>query len=495
MIWLASFALLVGMPVSHDLVWQLWIARHLNAGVGLYSWIMEVNPPLWYWMAQPIDLLAGLTGVRATTLLVASMFCQMAISLALAAALVREWPPIQRAALLAGMLVASLCISVYEFGQREQQALLALIPYTLLLARRVEGKSTGWALTLGVAVMAAPMIALKHYFIVAPVLLELWLVWCLRRQWRPLRIETLVLALGAVSYGAAVLVFTPQYLTDMVPVLKLAYGGMQMEPLYIVMNWMTVSLMLGALYLWHFRRELSPAAQAVVLLTAAFAIAYFLQFKGWGYHKDPVTACLFLALLLHISQRPTQPRLRWSEAVAAGAILVTTLVLNPVVGSYQNPYSSVINELLDDAEPGMTAMMMTSKATRIWPMVDLKGLKWPSRYYHFWMMPSVANGLASGKPLEPQLADFAARVRLQTVDDLVCNPPDILIADAASVDSNSMAEFHAFDMLAFFEEEPKFAALMESYAAYAKAGPFTAYHRVAPLPAPSGPCVALVTAR
>lgn len=64
--WLGACFAVIGIGVWHDIAWQLWIARHLNAGVGLYSWIMEVNPPLWFWMARSIDWLAGATGLPAS---------------------------------------------------------------------------------------------------------------------------------------------------------------------------------------------------------------------------------------------------------------------------------------------------------------------------------------------------------------------------------------------------------------------------------------------
>jgi hypothetical protein len=490
LVWLTAFAALVGMPVSHDVIWQLWIARHLNAGVGLYSWIMEVNPPLWYWMAQPIDLLAGATGIHSTDLLVGAMFLIIGTSLALSAALVAEWPTRQRAVLYAGMLLGMLFIGISDFAQREHQALIATIPYGLMMARRVEGKTVAWPLALGVALLATPMIALKHYFVFIPVLLELWLIWHQRRQWRPIRIETVALLVGAVAYGAAVLVFTPEYLTKMVPALRLAYGDLRLGLVRILANRMTLPLAFALLYFWRFRRELLPATQAMLLLTAGFALSYLAQFKGWGYHMDPAVACLLLALCLHLAQRPATPRLRWSEIFVA--VLIPALALLPIAteGPYRNEDADDANALLERAEPGMTAAMLTTKAGHIWPMAELRGLKWPLRYYHFWMLQAVAIRERDGIPLDGALLDYVSRVRLETVEDLTCNPPDILIDDRASVDDEGN-----FNILAFFMQEPKFAAVMASYQAYGEQGSLTAYERIGELPPPSGDCAMLVTNR
>lgn len=486
--WLGACLAVIGIGVWHDITWQLWIARHLNAGVGLYSGIMEVNPPLWFWLAQPIDLLASLTGLPALRLLLAAVLLLIGLSLILAARLSRDYPPRQRAVLYCGMLLATVLITIGDFAQREHLTLIAAIPYALLIARRAAGQPVSWQLALATALLATPMFALKHYFALIPILLEIWLIWHLRRQWRPLRIETIALVLGALAYAAAILVFTPHYLTDMVPGLRLAYGDLRMSVRTILLNPMTLLLATSLFYFWHFRRELQPVAQAMLLVAAAFLIAYILQTKGWTYQFTPIMAALFLTQLLHLAQRPALPVMRPAER--ATAILVAGLALwAPLaLGPYRNEFAPIHARLFDQAKPGMTAVMLTTKASRMWPMVDDVGLKWPSRYYHFWMMQTAANRLATGQPLDGELGNYLAQVRLDTVEDFTCNPPDFLVDDGASVDIAN------FDMLAFFRTEPRFAALMESYAVDQQLGPFTVYRRTAPLPPPTGSCATLLLA-
>ena len=486
--WLGACLAVMGIGVWHDIAWQLWIARHLNAGVGLYSWIMEVNPPLWFWMAQPIDLLASQTGLPALRLLLAMVLLLIGLGLVLTARLCRDYPRRQRAVLYCGMLLATVLITIGDFAQREHLTLIAAIPYALLIARRAAGQHVSWQLALATALLATPMFALKHYFALIPILLECWLIWRLRRQWRPLRIETITLVLGALAYAAAILVFTPHYLSDMVPGLRLAYGDLRMSVRVFLLNPMTLLLAASLFYFWHFRRELRPTSQAMLLVAAAFLIAYILQAKGWTYQFTPIMAALFLAQLLHLAQRPVLPALRRAER--ATAILVAGLALwSPLaLGPYRNEFAPIYDRLLHETRPGMTAVMLTTKASRMWPMVDDTGLKWPSRYYHFWMMQAAANRLAAGRPLDGELGNYLAQVRLDTVEDFTCNPPDFLIDDGASVDNVD------FDMLAFFRAEPRFEALMTAYAEDRQLGPFTVYRRTTSLPAPTGPCMTLLTA-
>src|SRR4051794_28804435 len=56
--------------VDSDVAWQLWIAGRIHAGAHLYRDIVEVNPPLWFWMALPVDRLATLFHLRIESVLI-----------------------------------------------------------------------------------------------------------------------------------------------------------------------------------------------------------------------------------------------------------------------------------------------------------------------------------------------------------------------------------------------------------------------------------------
>lgn len=495
LVWLAAFVLLHGMTLWHDVTWQLWVARHLNAGVPLYDYIMETNPPLWFWMAQPVDLLSAATGLPPETVLVSAIFLLIGASLALSAALASPWSQRSRAFTYAGILAATILVCIGDFAQREPLVLIGSIPYALLIARRVEGKATPWQLTLGIALLATPLLALKHYFVLIPILLEAWLIWERRRQWRPLRIETVVLVAGALTYAAAILIFTPHYLTRMVPALSIAFGGLRAPLLAILINQMNLMLITSAFYFWHFRRELAPQAKAILLLAAAFTLSYYLQFRGWGYHASPVVACLLLALVMHLAFRPARQRLRWSEYLVAGFMIILATLPQALGGPYRNDFTELATRLLQRTQPGENFAMLTTRAVRPWPAVEDKRLNWSLRYFQYWMLPSVANLEAAGLPIDPQLEAYLSGVRRETVEDFTCNPPDTLIVDYEGIEPSIGFDQAQFDILGFFAKEPQFAALMDSYALLDQLGPFAVYERSGDLPPPSSACYTLVPRR
>src|SRR4029078_3112303 len=70
---------------------------------------------------------------------------------------------------------------------------------------------------------AALGFALKHYFLMVPAALELWLILGLGRRWRPAPPEALAGAAVRAAYAAALLI-EGDYLARMVPLVRLAYG-------------------------------------------------------------------------------------------------------------------------------------------------------------------------------------------------------------------------------------------------------------------------------
>src|SRR3546814_16945394 len=73
-----------------------------------------------------------------------------------------------------------------------------------------------------VGCLAAFGFALKHYFVLAPILLELWLLMGAKRNWRPFRPETVTLAACAVASAVSIPYSTPDYLDNVVPVVATA---------------------------------------------------------------------------------------------------------------------------------------------------------------------------------------------------------------------------------------------------------------------------------
>src|SRR2546430_1839719 len=129
-------ALRFASTVDSDVAWQLWIAHRMHAGARLYRDIIEVNPPLWFWMVLPVDRVATLLHVRAESVLVTAIGGIVMLSLAATNSLLGHIAPFRRAMLLAYAALTLAAIPWMHLGQREQIPLIAALPYAARIAVR-----------------------------------------------------------------------------------------------------------------------------------------------------------------------------------------------------------------------------------------------------------------------------------------------------------------------------------------------------------------------
>lgn len=473
-----AYLLLRNIPVSHDVVWQMWTARQLLGGAALYVDILELNPPLWFWIAVPVEWAAQAFGILPTQAIVAAVFLMIGAGLFLLAVLLVDKPPLTRAMLLASALLALVLLPLAHFAQREHLALIGAIGYLALIARRVDGRKIDWRAAAATGLVGGMGFALKHYFVLVPILLELWLLHAQRRKWVALRPETLVLSGGAICYAAAVLLFAPAFFTTMVPMVNAAYHGYEV-PLLVQITKPFVSIWVFTLgVLWLQRGQASSLTIASVIAAAAFCAAYFMQGKGWPYHALPVGALLFFATATFL------PYYRWVDMRVAPSALLIVCLLAPVYigvasGLYKNPAEARVSELLRDSKPGTVAIALTGGPSRIWPMVENAGLVWPSRHSAFWMTYALFAEEKQNGMLPRELAAMADAVRRQTVEDLACNPPEIIL-----VDDFSPARYPGFDMLRFFKENEDFKSLFSHYTLDRRSGTYTSYRKSSDWPRP-----------
>ena len=118
--------------------WLLVVCDRLLDGARLHVDIVEVNPPFSIWLYMPFAVLGRLTGLPAELWLAIGLPALALASVGLSARiLVRAGLVERRSAWLAPAVLAVLLLLFAEdFGQREQFAVVALLPWLSLLAAR-----------------------------------------------------------------------------------------------------------------------------------------------------------------------------------------------------------------------------------------------------------------------------------------------------------------------------------------------------------------------
>lgn len=429
------------VPINHDAVWQMWVGRQLLHGAGLYTDIVEVNPPLWFWLSVPLAWIAEATGLLGKTVLVAAFLGAITLSFTLAAAVVQPWPVRQRAILYSAFLISVLVLPLSAFGQREHFALIATVPLVLLAARRDHGDRVSWRIALGIGAFAAAGLALKPFFALVPIALELWL-W---RRTRRIRPETAVLALAAIAYLAALPLLAPAYWSDIVPLARLAYPYFGPSPLGGFAT-SAVPFILAAPLLVRAR----GASQAMLIAALAFYVGFLLQGKGWRYQAIPA----YGFLLMSASLMPLGRSLM-REAAALGAMI---LMFAQTVGLYRNRLNDELTVHVA-AAPGSTVAVLSPYTSPLWPLVEERHYRWPLRYFSLWTLPAISVHAPGTGPLAVQL-------RRAVIHDLQCNPPHVLVIDTLG-----------FDMKGFFSADPAGASLLSNYELTDEAGHFQILER------------------
>jgi len=483
---------LVGAPfiarisLSHDVIWQLWIARQMMHGTELYVGIIEVNPPLWFWMGLAVQKLAVPLGAEPTSLLSLAIWFWAALSAWLVGLLCPELSPRRRMALTLFTFAVCTLMPLHNYAQREHLVLIAGLPYAFLIAARARGLKPEQWLVLTVAIGAGLAFALKHYFVLAPVLAEAWLFYRLRRDYRLFRVETVVLAALAVFYAGAVVVWAKPFLDDIVPMVALAYGGYNSP----VINWFDEPEQLvwlaAAFSFIRLGRPNDPMlrglAEILLIFAAVFALAYFVQQKGWQYHAIPATGMAIMAVFVAMILR-TSPDWSVRQQPLPALVCAIPLIVGAMQGPYQNASQRAVAITLHRVPQESTFLSLATRPSRVWPMVDTEGYRWPSRYFAFWMLATIGKDEADGSP-DPALQRLGREVVHNTVEDMRCNPPQLIFSEVEPTQRDLRKL--GFRLLDFFGRDPEFVEVMQHYRLVASTHVYRLYQLERPYGAKPG---------
>ena len=390
---LCSVPFLLAIPVPNDSAWQMWLGRQMLHGANLYTDLVEVNPPLWFWMAVPMAWVAEMLALPSRIVLVGFLLLTIALSYGLCMPLIRDWPARKRVAFVLGFLLATIPISLRIFTQREHFVLVATIPYILLCGARDQGQKVSQWLAISIGAVAATGFAIKPFFALVPIALELWL-W---RKARRLRPETLCLGGLAAAYIAVVILVERDFVAA-TPVLAAAYP-------YFTAGHQTgfaIPFLLFTLALVPLSTG-SATSQPFSVAALAFLLTFILQSKAWSYQALPAMGTLALALTLsEIGKSAVR------DAFGLG-ILATAVGLNarqyPADHTYSFPSGSAVATLSVSSRPD-------------WPQAEERGYIFPLHTISLWQLPAIEEQVLPATPLQDRIAR-----------DLRCNPPLYLVVD------------------------------------------------------------------
>ncbi len=397
----AAFVVYFHALTNNDVAWYLLAADKWWSGAHLYDDIIEVNPPLVFYLDIPAVILARLVGCPLTEAFVVCVFALITMSLFL------TWRVTgsgfgRNAMLGRGLTLAVLVVLVlfptWDFGQREHLMLALGLPYTLLTIRRALGSPCDRPTAALIGILAGAGFSLKPHFLLLPALLEAYLAWHGRSLRRWLRIEVAMLAVIAAAYAISIPLLTPDYLTRVVPYALLVYGqGLMSSFVAVASCWQAAAVvMLAAFQLKTRGQQVQPEiCDILVIASVAFCFIYVLQMKGWSYQALPMSAMIFLATAMLCVADPIR-RSNFGPHPALGVLaLAGMMMIFFTRGTYDNGVARVLLPPVREYAAGSSLFVFSAYVWVGFPLANEAGVRWPSRFPSMWLLPGAERQLHS----------------------------------------------------------------------------------------------------
>lgn len=447
---------ILDQDVSYNYLAGMWMLD----GQRLYVDMVEINPPLIFYLSMPGAWLARAFGLAAATGLQLWLHLVGLVSLLLCLPLLHR-----RRVLVVALPLIIFALPGQAWGQREHLLVIFLLPW-LLLRARADGRVAGSAVY---PLFAAVGMLLKPFFVVFPLAVLLGLAWS-RRSLRPFGRDTRIFLAMGLAYLAATMVLHPEYISTVAPLAALVYdvwnhdfGLMTLVRGHVLLA-AAVGLMALRLAGGPWGRAAAHRWRLLLLAVAAGFASYYVQRKGWEYHALPAVA--FTAVFLLAVAGAVRGLPRWLAAMAA---LIATLFRfdpAPSIAAYMaQPLPAFVA-----GHPGLRLAALTSDSLHTFPLVLYADVVWSLRFQLLWPVSGLYAAQAAGHygPRHHELFELTAQ---GVAEDLLHRRPD-----AVAVDSLILHDL-PFDYIAFLSANPAFRDAWSAYEPCRVMGALTLYTR------------------
>lgn len=475
---LASAALLIS-PLNSDAGYVLVAARRLITGERLYVDLIETNTPLIFWlMTVPARAgsLVGWSDARLVALFTIAVLWLAALCAGTLLARIPEPARPLRSLIISGYCLAAVFVAITQVGQREQLAVLLLLPQSVLAARTIAGLDTSTRLRLATGAMAGVGIAIKPFFAAPWIAMEAMIV--ATRGWKSVaRLDVAVIVLLQVGHGLAMLAFHREYFERIVPMVGEWYGAYATPRAGLLTSGRVLVLLGASLAALIWPRWLPPSfaaacARAFGAATLGWLVSYVVQAKGWGYQLLPAEVSATAAMaalgiaLVTVSVSGVAARGWLDRAVAwtliAAALGAGALLVRERLGRTQSAVFAGLQTTVERHAAGQPVYVMSTSVYPTFPLVNEASLPWPYHYHFLWPIPALYAGANGPDYRAPEQQDPREREFFDTVvTDLVRRPPRLLLVDRGTMQQAMRGR--TFDFVEYFSAAPAFRLLLTRY--------------------------------
>lgn len=424
---------------NSDVSWDLTIADKVLDGQRLYTDIIEVNPPATVYLYMLPALLGRWTGLSADLFVDLLVFAAAGLSLWVSNRVLARADalPGDRSELAAITAAVLLILPAHTFGEREHIVLILFLPLLAVSVLRAYGHRPG----LWMAVLAGTcggIVAIIKPFFAAPIVCVALTAAYFCRSWRPIfALENWIAAGLLAVYTAWVAMAYPEFFSDVVPLVLMVYVPAKASIGQILTQFATpLWLCAWGLVIFFDRRALLRLPVAMVLSASiGFAIAFYIQQKGWPYQSYPMIALALIAFVPTFlaywrrdgSGDPALRKQRMAVALATGLLVGGCF-------SWLNSslYVGGIAQAVRALKPHPKLLTLSIDLSVGFPLTREVEGTWVGRLASLWISGDVWHRLLTedldGDTLA-KLKAYAARDRRTFTEDLARGRPDIILVD------------------------------------------------------------------
>lgn len=499
---LATLTLILQFNIffNQDISWLMHAGQRLLAGGNYLQDFFEPDPPMSIFLYLPAVLLAKLFNFNFLISSLIYIYAITIISWGICFKLASIYFKDSEKNLYFFMVSLSfvyLLLAGEQIGEREHLMFLLVMPYLLTISLSQQKLPLGLALTTGF--LAGIGFVIKPYFLLTFIIMESYLMIRRKNLLTWLRPEIFIIVLVGFSYFFAMLVFTPDYITKVMPLLiKYYYIGFS-QPWYLVVSNGTVlfSVFSCVIYLAlrHYCR-CKNIMDILVLATVVFLIEYGTQRAIWYYHIIPAlsTATLLLTTLASdLFTNPTNIALlsasnHKNKITILHSFFMVFLLFPIITASYhligavagkQHSTRYQFIELFNDHAKGDSVYFFSDLMTPLYPLVDYSHTISASRYPCLWMFLSIE--LKSHKPLNTEERTNLYRDQKlfvnTVIEDLMKHSPALIFVQLKSPNWNRDINV-SVNYLKIFSQDPRFKSIWENYEFLEVLGDYAVYKKI-----------------
>lgn len=224
-----------------DSSWLILAARRLLRGGSYTRDFFETNPPMIIYLSIIPIAFEKLFSINIMLSAKICIFLLATFSLLICFYLVKRIfnaKDILLAILyMLGLVIAYLVLPFWSFGERDHLLLMFAMPYLLAVVCQLKKDNLNIYIKLIVGLLAGIGFSLKPFFLLTPILVELYFVFATKRLLSWVRVEVITMLLLMMIYSVIVLIFQPDYLFVVIPyALRNYYSGPSTPLIYGIVN-------------------------------------------------------------------------------------------------------------------------------------------------------------------------------------------------------------------------------------------------------------------